>query len=306
VKRGESALAPILSTQLPYRRELLFNERKLPDHPVAALRFANETGLVLEHGPVTVLEDGEYRGEAIIPFTKDGAEVYVAFAVELGIKAGVTTTFSTETAGVHLLGALLDIKEASITRTEYRLENSTGVAQAVTIEHPIGSEAELVDMPEPEARTLEYYRWTVACPARRVTTFKVVERRYTSRTEFLLKQSYAGLKRYLKEKWLDAEALARIKAVLDEREAMARNEEEIKSLQSERADVYNREEQLRKNMAALGSGGDEGTLRRRTVTKLEQCEERIAAIEARVSALQEENIRWQAKLEAILSGITEG
>jgi hypothetical protein len=56
VKRGESAMVPIVSASIEYERELLYNREKLPDHPVAALRFKNTTGLTLERGPVTLVE----------------------------------------------------------------------------------------------------------------------------------------------------------------------------------------------------------------------------------------------------------
>ncbi|MBZ0310406.1 MAG: hypothetical protein K8I82_30375, partial [Anaerolineae bacterium] len=39
VKRGESALVPIISSEIKYNRELLYNRAKLPKHPVAAMRF---------------------------------------------------------------------------------------------------------------------------------------------------------------------------------------------------------------------------------------------------------------------------
>ena len=57
VKRGESALVPIIGSEIKYERELLYNRAKLPDHPVVALRFDNSTGLTLERGPVTVVEN---------------------------------------------------------------------------------------------------------------------------------------------------------------------------------------------------------------------------------------------------------
>ncbi|MBO1436345.1 hypothetical protein [Meiothermus sp. CFH 77666] len=59
VRRGQSAMVPILSARLSGRRELLFNERKQDKNPVASLRFKNTTGLSLERGPVTVLEEAE-------------------------------------------------------------------------------------------------------------------------------------------------------------------------------------------------------------------------------------------------------
>src|SRR5690606_13929963 len=58
VRRCESALVPIIGKDVKYQRELLYNAAKFPKHPVASLRFDNDTGLTLERGPVTVVEDG--------------------------------------------------------------------------------------------------------------------------------------------------------------------------------------------------------------------------------------------------------
>ena len=137
VRRGASALVPVLNARLPYRRELLFNERKLHRHPVAALRFANAAGTVLERGPVTVLERGEYRGEAIVPFTKEGAEVYLAYAVELGIAVTLTTTGKEDAVGIRLADAVFSIRHAVVTTTTYRLENTMAEARTVIVEHQL-------------------------------------------------------------------------------------------------------------------------------------------------------------------------
>ena len=80
-------MVPIVLADLGYRKDLLYNGAKLPAHPVATLRLKNETGLTLERGPVTVLEKGEYVGEAILPFTVTGSEMAVAYAVELGVRS---------------------------------------------------------------------------------------------------------------------------------------------------------------------------------------------------------------------------
>src|SRR5512137_71307 len=87
VGRGQSAMVPIVSTDLSYRKDLLYNPAKLPAHPVATLRLKNESGLTLERGPVTVLDNGEYVGEAIVPFSVSGGEMAVPYAVELAVKA---------------------------------------------------------------------------------------------------------------------------------------------------------------------------------------------------------------------------
>ena len=70
VARGRSAMAPIVNRRLDGRKELLYNGRKQPHYPVASLRMLNETGLTLERGPVTVVERGDYAGEAVLPFAR--------------------------------------------------------------------------------------------------------------------------------------------------------------------------------------------------------------------------------------------
>jgi hypothetical protein len=304
VRRGESALVPILSAQLPYRRELLFNERKLPDHPVTALRFTNSTGLVLERGPVTVIEDGNYRGEAMVPFTKEGGEVYLASAVELGVKVTVNRAAEQETAGIRIAGAMLEMKQATITRTTYRLENSLQSAHMVTIEHPLLVGTDLVRTPAPDARTAEYYRWTIPCRPRQATSFSVAERRFDWQVFELLDLAYARLQEFVRRSWLDAETLAQIDKLLAARSAIARNEKEIGRLEGERETIYRREEQLRQNMSALGSGGEEGELRKQVVAQLQTSEQRIGAIEARIETLRAENREHQATLDSELASIS--
>ncbi len=305
VRRGGSVMAPILSARLPYRRELLFNERKLPGHPVAAIRFDNRSGLVLERGPVTVHEDGAYRGEAMVPFVKDGDDVYLAFAVELGIRVTTSTDHVVETVGLSIADAYLSLRQATLLRLTYRVENTTATAREVTLEHPITARAELntAVTREPDARTAEFYRWTVACPGRATVTFLVEERLYNWQTYRLLDYSYDALQEYLSRKWLDAATMAQLARLFEERAAIARNERELADLVAERDEVYKREEQLRRNMAALGASGDEGALRARIVTQLQASEDRLDAIDARNAALKEENVWRQHIIDTELAAV---
>lgn len=300
VKRGGSVLAPILQAQLPYERELLFNERKLPAHPVAALRFRNESGLVLERGPVTVLEDGAYRGEAIMPFTRAGAEVYLASAVELGVKVTVERATRQETAGIRIEGALLHIKQATITRARYRIESSLAEPRTVTVEHAIAYGSELDDTPAPAGRTAEWYRWRIDCAPRTATSFEVSERRFDWQAMELLDVGYRRLQEFLGRRWLDGATLDRIGRLLQEREAIRRGREEIDKLERERERIYAREEQLRQNMAALGAGGQEGALRQQVVRELQTSEQRLGAIETRRMELEAEIVRREGMIDAEL------
>jgi hypothetical protein len=98
VARGQSAMVPIVSRRLPGRKELLYNGAKHPRHPVASLRVPNDTGLTLERGPATVIEQGDYAGEAVLPFTRAGGELIVPYAVSLSKSCSSTTLTPSSTA----------------------------------------------------------------------------------------------------------------------------------------------------------------------------------------------------------------
>ena len=71
-------------------------------------------------------------------------------------------------------------------------------------------------------------------------------------------------------------------------------------LEDERQRLYAREEQLRQNLAALHTAGPEASLRQQVFTQLQASEARLAAIDKRAAALQEQNQQQQQAIEAAL------
>jgi len=167
VGAGESAMAPIAQHVSTYHRELLYNGAKHPDHPVVALRLRNETGLTLERGPITITEDGQYRGEAMLPFTRQDAEIVLAYAVELGITVRAETIQSTSLAGLSLAGAYLHLQRHLSLATTYTLFNRTAQQETVTLERARHGDTELTDTSPPDEETGEHRRWRVTCPLKR-------------------------------------------------------------------------------------------------------------------------------------------
>lgn len=303
VKRGESALVPILNNNLPYNRELLYNGQKMPQHPVAALRFKNNTGLVLERGPVTIVEDGEYRGEALVPFSPAESEVYLAYAVELGVKLTEDQASRTETTGLQIDRQYIYFNQSTTYTTTYQIENNLAQARVVTIEKPINSSYKLIDTPPVAEETAEFYRWKVKCPARRKTTFVVQERFHNWRTETVLNQTYDQLRQYLKERWLDEKMLDRLKGLLDEQSRISQNTNEINEISNQRSQLYQRQEQLRQNLTVLATSGEEAQLRKRVFEQLSESENRLNVIDKRIEELKLDSKRRQQNLETQLASL---
>jgi len=292
VGRGQSAMVPILSTTLPYRKELLYNGRKHPNNPIATLRLDNKTSLTLERGPVTVIDDGEYVGEAVLPFTGDGAEFNIPYAVELGVMVREENGSRRELHGVNFKDSYLMIEEWMVEWVTYRVENKTAALLTILLEQPRRSGYDLFDSAKPAEITGDQYRFEVDAAAKAETTLTVKSRRRISRREEIRNQNYATIGRYLQNGMLDRAAHDKIVELLRLWQKIADHQKRLGKITAERKQIYTAQTQIQGNMKALGSSGKEGGLRAQYVDKL-------AATEKDLQTLAGEESRLQAEIKKV-------
>jgi hypothetical protein len=303
VGRGQSALVPIVSTTLGFKKDLIYNGAKMPTHPVATLRFDNATGLTLERGPVTVLERGEYVGEAVLPFTPDQAEAVISYAVELGVHVKEEVHTATELQSLNLKAGYLLQNVYNIRQTTYSLDNRTSQSKTVLIEHVQRGSYAPFDTPEPDEKTLDSARYKVEAAPRQMPQFVVKERFLQARREELRNLSYKGLQQYFADKLLDRAAYNGLKALLDAWAEVSRLEKEIAQQEQRRQQIYEMQGQAQKNMQVLASNGEEGRLRGRYVQQLSQSEEELAAIAQKISQIQAQIERKQQEIERMIAAL---
>jgi len=285
VKRGESALVPILNAEVKYERELLYNGAKLPNHPVAALRFTNSTDLTLERGPVTLVENGDYRGEAVVPFSKHGSQVYLPYAVELGIKVIEHVGLRNETIGMSITAKYLIFETYSISTTTYVIENTTNKQRTITLESSLLSAYEPFDMPPADVETATDRRWKVKVPARAKVEFVRKERVKTHRHEEVRHLTYQNLQKYLENRWLDQATFDALDEILKNFALIKDAQAKKTHITNERSAIYTQQEQLRANIGALQPVGQEAAFRSRLLNQLEATQNRLDAIDREIAAL---------------------
>lgn len=297
VARGQSAMVPIMSIRLAARRELLYNGHKLPSHPVASLRLENASGLTLERGPVTVLENGDYAGEAVVPFTRAGAELIVPYAVELGLKVEEQTRSERIVAALHVQHEYLVIDEYEIQQRSYHLTSTLERPAEVLIEHHPLHGYELYETNPPLEEGAAFMRWSVSCAPQTRTVFTVAERRLVSRREQVRGLSGVQLQRYLADKLLDRAAFESLQEVLRLYREIDQQQRAISRLDKEREAIFRQQKQIQGNLGPLAREGEEGELRRRYVAELNTLEDQLKNL-----AGEEERLRRLiAELEGQIS-----
>ncbi len=302
VGRGQSAMVPIVAANLPYRKDLLYNGAKLASHPVASLRLDNKSGLTLERGPVTVIEGGDYVGEAVLPFTADEAEFIIPYAVELGVRVREQAGSSTEIYGLSLQGAYLTFEEWDIRWREYQINNTTNRPITVLVEHPRQTSYELFDTPDPTEKTDDMYRFAVAAPPRQETSLRVQTRYLRRRSEQIERQSYVNLQRFLRQGLIDRATHDLIATILGLLEKIGDHQKRLEAIKQERQKIYEAQKQIQGNMQALSNTGKEGQMRAQYVDRLEETEQNLQVLALEEGQLEAEIKRLEKEIERRLQG----
>jgi hypothetical protein len=303
VARGQSAMVPIVSQRLEGRKELLYNGAKLPRHPVASLRMRNETGLTLERGPATVVEQGDYAGEAVLPFTRAGGELIVPYAVELGISVAEEHTGERQTAGVSVRDEYLLVEEWDVQRVVYRIASTLAAPATITLEQPLIHGYALFDTPPPAEQSQGVARWEAPCLPGAETSFTVLQRMKTARHEHIRGLSGPQLQDYLRRRFLDEATFRALAGVLHIYAQIAQAQARLQQIEQERQRIYRRQQQTQQSLTPLGREGDEGALRTRYVTLLGELEDQLGALAAEEARLKEEIQRLEAAAAQALKAL---
>jgi hypothetical protein len=303
VARGQSAMVPIVGQRLEGRKELLYNGQKLPKHPVASLRMRNETGLTLERGPVTVIEEGDYAGEAVLPFTRAGGELIVPFAVELGISVQEEHSGDRQTRGISVREDYLLFQEWDVRHTRYRIHSTLPAAAEVTIEQALLQGYELTETDAPAEQAQGQARWPIACPPGAETSFVVHQRQETSRWERVRGVTSKQLRDFFKRRYLDEATYAALSGVLEIYGQIEAHNKRLAEIEQERSAIYRQQQQIQASLGPLGREGEEGALRSRYVATLGELEDRLAALTSEQQRLVAENERLEQEANARLAAL---
>ncbi len=301
IKRGQSAMVPILGSTLAGRKEHIYNQEKVADNPVVTIMLSNTTGLTLERGPVTVLENENYVGEAVIAFTPAEGELFVPYAVDLGVRITPTDDRHFQTAAIRFgYDDYLIRDEYQIEVKTYQIENRNPDPIQLVIEHRISENYELFDTLDPIAQTAEFYRWRIPIPSRTKMDFPVRERRLLARREVIRGLGHKRLSEYLENQLIDQAVFQQLQEILDLYDQKNQNQQTINQYTQQRGQLANELKLAAEKLQPLGKTGSEGELRKRYVTKMQEMEDESDRLAQSIATLEAHNIQLQQEIETQL------
>ena len=300
IKRNSSALIPILQNQIEGESVSLYNHEAREQNPMSALYLNNTTGLTLESGPLTIIENDTYAGEALTGRIKPGEKRFITYAVDLGCRVSVKEDEEDQKAyRAEIINGEFRLHYKQMKTTVYTLNNLTDRAKTVYIEHPYEKDEkwQLVKTSKPVETTEKYHRFKVVVAPKATTQFSVSEELPESHTYALTNITTNEIQVFVKSNYLTPEMKQSLEGVTELKAQVAAASREIAEKQGEINTITKDQERMRENLRALGKTEEEKQLVQRYVTKIAQGEDQLERLRQEEKKLQDQRNNLQRQLD---------
>jgi hypothetical protein len=300
IKRNSSALIPILQNQIEGESVSLYNLKVREQNPMNALFLHNNTGLTLESGPLTIIENDTYAGEALTGRIKPGEKRFITYAVDLGCRVSVKVDEEAQKAFlVEIANGEFRVHYDQSKSTVYTLNNLTDRAKTVYIEHPYDKNEKwrLIKTSQPVETTENFHRFKVVVPPSSTTSFPVDEELPEVNTFVLSNLTSSNIELFLQSNYLTPQMKQALESITNLKTEMAVLARQIFEKQSETSTITKDQERMRENLRALGKTEEEKQLVQRYVAKIAQGEDLLERLRQEEKKMKDEKENLQRQLD---------
>jgi hypothetical protein len=304
IKRNESALLPIIQSDVEGEKVSIYKATGNEPHPRLAFWLNNSSGLTLDGGPVTVLDTNAFAGEGLIETVQPGESRLLSYAVDLGTE--VSTTLGSERQRVErvlIRNGTIQMFSKMVEKKTYKIRNNNTTSRTIVIEHPVRSGWKLVAM-TPAESSANSYRFKVESKPKSTTEFAVQEE---SPLESSIAVSSIGAEQiaiWVRERSIDPGIEKSLQTIVDKKTEINDLTGKIESLDKEQNNIFKDQERIRGNLERLNQTPEEATLRQRYIRQLNDQENRLNAIGSERAKLDQSRSAAQKQFEELIQKLS--
>jgi hypothetical protein len=301
IPNKSATMVRLLSRPVPGEALFLFApEDAVPDsssHPFRVVRFTNQSGGFLEHGPIAVYEDGAFLGQGMVDPLPAGGTATVPFALEPAIAFDVDRKIDELGARVvKIASGELTTEHDRVTETKYRMENGGDAQATVMVKHPRVHGARLSGVPRGTEDNVGTGSALVPTTVEAHRTSElVVQERETAReaTDWFGAVAETAVKAYLADPKSDGGVVQKLTAAWALRTETVKKRDERGAIQTQVTDLSQTTEEVRRNLKAIEKNKTADALRKRLTSrlaevsgKLDEVNKKLVEVDARLAELR--------------------
>lgn len=304
IRKNQSALVPIVQADIQAEKVSIWNETAKAPRPMRGLWLTNSTGLTLDGGTFSVLEENTFAGEGLFEAIRPGERRLVSYATDLALN--VSSRAGSEQQRISRVriagGVLVHEQEYRETKT-YTFRNEDTKPRAVIVEHPVRPGFTLRSAQKPDEQTDQWMRFRFLVGAKETKSL-VVEEGTSAPTTYTisnLDSEMVGI--FGREKTITPQIEAALREVLERQRSLAELEARSEMLEGERERIFSDQERVRENLKSLKGSTEEKALVQRYTQQLNAQEDRLQQLAKEIEAAEGAAEKARGELEAYIAGL---
>jgi len=305
IRRNQSALLPIIHTDVDGEKVTLFNESSGQQRPWLAVWLKNSSGLTLDAGSFTVIDTNAFAGEGLTQTINPGESRLLSYALDLGVEVATNRDTDRERVErVEIVKGLMRLYRKVVEKKTYTIRNNDAKGRTVVVEHPVRAGWTLVETAQPAESSANYHRFKIEAKSKATTELAVREENPQETVYGLANITPEQITIWVRQKAIDAEIEAALKRILAKKNEIDDFNKKIAVLEAEQNEIFRDQQRLRDNLNRLGGTPEEANLRLRYVRQLEQQETRLGGLRAERARLEDARAAAQKDLDAMLQSLS--
>jgi hypothetical protein len=305
IDERQSALVNIVNARVPGEEVLLFRVGSDSVSPYRAVRFANDSGFVLEAGPIAIYHDDAFVGEALGSRIEKGSSTFVPFAQDGRIR--VQLAEEQKEQGMSLLKLVqgtLTVDTKLVTKYSYDVDNASGEEATLYVRRERRPGWKLVGADGIIEEGGAYYL-PIKLPKSGRTKVTVEEQTPVQRTVDIWNTvGRQALALFVSDAKSDPKIVAQLKEALSLQSKSATLDEQITNLEEQRNLLATRQNEVRANLQVLGKSSKNEDLKKKLEASMAQLETQLNDVARKQVQLSIDRGEARDRLAVLMKSIT--
>jgi hypothetical protein len=305
IQKNRSALLPIVQSSIDAEKVSVWNERSGLPRPQRALWLTNTSGLTLDGGSFSVLEEETFAGEGIFDPIRPAEKRLVSYATDLALNVSSKNTSEQEqvTRVRVARGSMTRIRELREKKT-YTFRNEDTSPRMAIVEHPVRQGYELRSEAKPAETTADWMRFRLAVPSKQTAVLVVEEARTLSSAFALTNITSEQVGLFVQQKSIDKTIEDALRKILAQKAVVSDLEGQASEREDETTKIFDDQQRLRENMKALKGSAEEKVLLQRYTRQLNDQEDRLEALKKEMKDLEGKKDAAQSALDKMIQDLS--
>jgi hypothetical protein len=294
IQKNRSALVPVVQSAIGAEKVSVWNEQAGLRRPQRALWITNSSGLTLDGGSFSVLEEETFAGEGIFDPIRPDEKRLVSYATDLALNVSSTQGSEQQRVSRVLIHRGMMTQESEVREKKtYTFRNEDSSPRTVVVEHPVRQGYQLRSTPQPVETTAAWMRFRLDVGAKQTAALVVEEAQPRVASYSITNINGPLVATFVQERSIDKSVEEALRKVLAQKDAIAALQEQRNARDEETQKIYDDQQRLRENVKALKGSPEEKALLQRYVqqlnteeTRLETLRKEIAELEAKIEGAQ--------------------